>query len=103
MEKLPIESLELARMIAHEIWEKYDDTYGYRTEKQTQNQATSSAHPDNIWSFWGQFDGDNQERFYELALDCEGPGAIELQNWCSEQIKKTRAARSELREMGIDL
>lgn len=35
--KLSKEALEILKRSAHKVWEKYDDTHGYRTEKQNRN------------------------------------------------------------------
>ncbi len=60
------EALELAKRIAHEVWEKYDDTHGYRAEKQERNAKTSTDDPYSIWFFWQQFDMNNQAEFFIL-------------------------------------
>lgn len=83
--KLSTEALELAKAIAHEVWDKYDDTYGYRTEKQTWSDAISTNHPDNIWSIWNQFDSTNQAEFaahVALLVNSEPDNvAAELLHW----------------------
>lgn len=62
------EELQLMKDISHEIWESYDDTYGYRTEKQTRNAEVSVEHPDNFWFFYGQFDVLNQHKMKKALL-----------------------------------
>lgn len=97
------DALELAKKIADQIWQSYDDTYGYQTEKRERNAAVPTGHPDNIWFFWNQFDSNNQEKFLELALDSDEPGASELQLWATKELKRTREAILRLHGMGIDL
>ena len=85
-EKISRESLELARDVSHRVWSKYDDTHGYRSQKQEYN-AHIAPESDNIWAFWGQFDGANQREFWDKAkgLPVKTPGRKELLSW----IKKT--------------
>lgn len=94
------EGMELARKIALEVWEKYDDTYGYRTEKQEAIKAVPSNHPDNIWSFWGPFDHSNHLEFLErvmTAVDRTETGAKELYSWVIEQLGHEFEAIQDLR------
>lgn len=56
------EVFEDMRQAALKTWEKYDDTYGYRTEKTSRvNELTNYA--DNWYTFLGMFDGPNQAEF----------------------------------------
>lgn len=66
--KLSKEALEIVKRLAHQVWEKYDDQFGYRTEKQKRNDETPTDNPDNIWFFLGQFDIYNQTELYALVL-----------------------------------
>lgn len=61
--KLTQKSLDLAQKASHEVWEKYDDTYGYRSEKQKANSEVSTSNRENIWFFLNQFDPNNQQEF----------------------------------------
>lgn len=77
---------ELARLISDTIWATYDDEFGYATEKRASNArfGTRSFHPDNLWSFWGQFDTPNKDQFVALAVSAESAGtagARELVAW----------------------
>lgn len=102
--KLGRPELELAKTISNQVWEKYDDDYGYRSEKQNHNNSVSTELPDNIWFFWGQFDGNNQEEFFDKVLNSQEAGATKLKIWAGQQINKTREARlSLLIATGIDL
>jgi len=85
-QKISREALELARVISHQVWSKYDDTHGYRSQKQDYN-AHIAPESDNIWAFWGQFDGSNQREFQERLkkLPAKTPGKKELLSW----IKRT--------------
>lgn len=98
---------ELARRIAHQVWQKYDDQFGYRTEKQEANANFSSAHPDNIWSFWGQFDADNHLEFLAHATRAvvdDEPGADELLGWVIDEVAREARTIAGLRdEYGINL
>lgn len=60
------EVFETMREYAREVWGKYDDTYGYRSEKLAQlNELTNFK--DNWWTIWGMFDHTNQtELLYKL-------------------------------------
>lgn len=78
------EALELAKRISHDLWERYDDKYGYRTAKQMRNENVPTDQVDNIWFFWNQFDAANQRRFEIAATRAYSdgkPGARELLNW----------------------
>lgn len=82
------DALKLAQQIAHEVWEKYDDTHGYRTEKQEANASVPTDNPDNIWFFWNQFDPRNQAEFVARVATHkaeETDAMIELINWCLTQ------------------
>lgn len=63
------DALKLAQQIAHEVWEKYDDTHGYRTEKQERNDNHPTNDPDCMWFFWNQFDENNQNEFIGGVID----------------------------------
>ncbi len=44
---------------ALKVWSKYDDTYGYQTEKTTQVNAITN-YADNWFTFLGMMDSTNQ-------------------------------------------
>ena len=83
--------LKLIQRMAHEVWQKYDDTYGYRTEKQERNAKVSTKHPDNIWFFWNQFDINNQKELVSKIVS-EIPrhpkSVIRLIKWFGEREKE---------------
>ncbi len=73
-------ALRLAQRIAHEVWQKYDDTYNYRTEKQLRNTQESE-----MIFFWQQFDYMNQLEFMErLVKEPESDARTELLDWIHE-------------------
>ena len=87
--ELSNKALELAQKIAHEVWQKYDDTYGYRTEKQQRNADVFPIHPDNMWFYWNQFDSVNQQEFSDKVDGLpESKEKEELKNWISETFKE---------------
>lgn len=100
------EALELARRISHDLWNGYDDEFGYRTEKQDANANFNKPyHPDNIWSFWGQFDHNNQGLFTlkaVLAKMNNEAGATELYAWAKEQLAEVEKNVAKLHERGIE-
>ena len=100
-------AIMMAKKLAHQVWEKYDDTYGYRTEKQAWNDSIRTNHPDNIWSVWNQFDSDNQRELYVLisasAHTTQNKGVKDLKKWCEIQMLETEKAVESLREKGIEL
>lgn len=95
--------LELAKKISHQVWEKYDDQFGYRTEKQTYNDIVSTDVPDNIWFFWGQFDHINQLEFTSRVERSKSSGASKLRQWTGEQMAAINDSLLALHEAGIDL
>jgi hypothetical protein len=101
--KLGVPELELAKKISHQVWEKYDDQFGYRTEKQTYNDNVSTDIPDNIWFFWGQFDSINQAEFTDLANKTDTKAGDTLYHWCMEQMDKNAESLAKLHDMGIDI
>lgn len=104
--KLSPAALLLAKNISHEIWQKYGDEHGYRTEKQSQNATVNVNVPGNIWFFWGQFDHINQGEFFHkvhTAVDDNIPGAGELLIWVIPEMARTQAAVDMLRDEGIEL
>lgn len=82
------EAQSLARDISDEIWSTYDDTHGYQTEKRQRNASFGQGfHPDNIWSFWSQFDRSNQATFVNMALrsrDSGITGSDDLVEWLKD-------------------
>lgn len=83
------ESLEIAKRAAHKVWEKYDDTYGYKTEKQTRNDNMSTDHPDNIWFFINQFDLHNQvELLLNILLEPESDDKIAVFNFVGDYLQE---------------
>lgn len=50
------------RQAALKVWSKYDDTYGYQTEKTTQVNAVQNF-ADNWCTFVGMMDSTNQAEF----------------------------------------
>lgn len=87
--ELSSKALELAQKIAHEVWQKYDDTHGYRTEKQERNANVLPVHPDNMWFYWNQFDSINQQEFEERVDKLpESEAKKELKVWISERYKE---------------
>lgn len=94
--------LKLAQRIGHTIWTKYDDTFGYRSSKQAENDAVSIENPGNIWFFWGQFDINNQEDFMRRVKMQQGRAAANLLAWCKEQMAENERSIEALKEKGID-
>lgn len=100
--KITPQHLEILKELAHEVWGSYDDTHGYRTEKQEINAKVSTDHPDNIWFFWNQFDSENHENLYNKLLsyaDC--PEKRDLIAWCLVRLVDEQHATAELAEQGI--
>lgn len=102
-EELPTTSILLAKRIAHQVWDKYDDEFGYRSEKQTRNDAVSTDNPNNIWFFWNQFDYKNQVEFAARIMTSDALGAKELRKWVSYHLKEAHKALQQLQAMGIML
>lgn len=100
--KLGKPELELAKKISHQVWEKYDDQFGYRTEKQTYSDNVSTGIPDNIWFFWGQFDHLNQLEFTSKVEQSKEAGTSKLKEWCRQQMTKVNESLLKLHEAGID-
>lgn len=98
--KLTKEDLELAKSISNEIWDSYDDTHGYASEKKAINSECSVLHPDNIWFFWQQFDADNQGKFYQKVTEHQNN---DLLKWTQEQLAETNKAIAEMKKMGFTL
>lgn len=93
------DSLKLAQKIANEVWQPYDDTHGYRTEKQERNAAVNIDDPENIWFFWNQFDSSNQNKFQQLVIDAtlnRAPGALDLLIWVNTQVSDRDALLATL-------
>lgn len=101
-QSLSKEALELAKKISDGIWQRYDDTYGYQTEKREYNANVSTDNPDNIWFFWGQFDICNQEIFWFRVAESNEAGAEELLAWATEQLAKLGENLNHLRQHGVD-
>jgi len=86
---LSLKALEIAQKIAHEVWQKYDDSYGYRTEKQERNAKVLPNHLDNMWFYWNQFDSANQQEFEERVDKLpDSDEKKELKVWISERFKE---------------
>lgn len=82
------EALELAKMISYEIWEKYDDTHGYRSDKQKLNAEQNIDRQDSMVFFWQQFDPVNQNEFIMrlklLKYSKDYPASKEILEWIDE-------------------
>ena len=95
---------ELAKRISNAVWQKYDDAYGYRSEKQESNAAVNVEVPENIWFFWNQFDSINQEEFVKRVNESQRPGAAKLKAWVNKQIIGTRNASAAFKaRTGIEI
>lgn len=98
-ETLSRDALELAKRIAHEVWQKYDDEFGYRTEKQERNQAVTTDHPDNIWFFWNQFDGHNQMEFVTKLIAGERTlEQYELRSWIGRVMIQNKMVMADMKK-----
>ena len=53
--------------VSNIIWETYDDTHGYATEKIEKNNSVSIDNEENFWFFWGQFDHINQRKMLDMV------------------------------------
>lgn len=97
--KLSKEALEILKRSAHKVWEKYDDTHGYRTEKQNRNNDVSTDNSDNAYFFIGQFDPRNQQEllFYVLTED-ESEARSQAIVFVMEQLKITAEALETLKK-----
>ena len=51
---------------ATEIWNTYDDTYGYRTEKLDRINSIQN-YTDNVMVMFRMFDGSNQDKMKALV------------------------------------
>ncbi len=84
--ELSNKTLELAQKIAHEVWQKYDDKYGYRTEKQERNANVLPNDPENMWFYWNQFDSTNQQEFIDKLEELpESKEKTELKDWIKDR------------------
>lgn len=90
------EALELAKQIAHEVWAKYDDEFGYRTEKQARNAEVSTDIPDNIWFFWGQFDLNNKAEFATRVAADTSQSSHELGLWVQKALVEDQIAFAQV-------
>jgi hypothetical protein len=54
------------KQAAIQIWNTYDDTYGYRTEKLDRVNSIPN-YKDNWWTFVGMFDFPNQTKLLNLV------------------------------------
>lgn len=102
---LSLEAMELAKKVSIQVWAKYDDDFGYRSEKLAAMDNWNVNDPRNIWSFWGQFDSHNQEEFAQrLVRDfADAPGIGQLLPWVLTELDRTATAVANLRAQGIDL
>ncbi len=62
----PQEIFEEIKRIAIGIWGKYDDTYGYATEKINAIKDLENVS-DNAWYMVAMFDGNNQSKMLSMA------------------------------------
>lgn len=100
------EALKLAQSISHEIWQTYDDKFGYRSEKQARNAAIPTLTGSDLYPFWGQFDWHNHTIFInkvQALVDSNVPGALELGRWALPLAKQELQMLQELAEKGISL
>jgi len=62
----PQEIFDDIKAQAINIWNTYDDTYGYRTEKVTRVNAIENVR-DNAWFIVAMFDGDNIRKLISMV------------------------------------
>jgi len=51
---------------AIKIWNTYDDTYGYRTEKVSRVESMQNVQ-DNAWAIVAMFDSNNQSKLLSMV------------------------------------
>lgn len=61
---------EAMREQARLVWGKYDDEFGYRSEKLAQLDRLTNVK-DNWWTIWGMFDHTNQHELLYRLKDVE--------------------------------
>jgi len=59
--KISLGARKVAKKIAHDLWNKYEDPY--KQDKQDRNNKVSVYDQDCMIFFFGQFDPNNQMRF----------------------------------------
>lgn len=77
----------LAKKIAHKIWGKYSDEFGYKSDKRLKNSMVDDTKLENIHFFVGQFEIHDQQRFYRKAKAWKTTG-LELAQWMQENYFK---------------
>ena len=96
--------LKLMQKIAHQVWDKYDDKFGYRSEKQALNASIPTKHPDNIWFFWNQFDSHNHREFLvRLVMYKQCQAKKDLLVWIKKQLLEEAESIEKLRKAGIEI
>jgi hypothetical protein len=97
--KLSREALEIVKAAANKVWEKYDDTYGYRTEKQERNNKVTTDLPDNVWFFINQFDIHNQvELLMTILMGEPSPARQEMFTFLADHLKEENKEIERLKE-----
>lgn len=100
------EALKLAQSISHEIWQTYDGTHGYRSEKQARNATIPTLTGSDPYPFWGQFDWHNHTIFtnkIQALVDNDTFGALELAIWALPLAKQELQMLKDLAAKGIFL
>ena len=65
---------------AIKIWQTYDDSYGYATEKINQIKDLSNVS-DNAWYIVAMFDGENQARLISMVSPETGNMIIDARGY----------------------
>lgn len=73
----------LAQRIAHKIWGKYSDEFGYKSDKRLKNKMVDPNNIENIYFFIAQFGVHDQQRFYARAKLYRETG-LELARWIQD-------------------
>lgn len=79
-EQLPDELFNEMKELAIGVWQTYDDTYWYATEK-IETFSNWENIRDNIWSIYWMFDWQNQYTLYQNASDKLKAKIDELNAW----------------------
>lgn len=90
------EALEVAKRLAHVVWQtRYENSKHYIKDKLEENDKVSTENPDNINFFLGQFNADNQFKFFVLVANLPDS---KIKDELTDYVVEYQAAARELAE-----
>ena len=82
---ISLRARQLAKRIAHGVWGKYSNRFGYKLNKQSRNDRVDPHDINSMVFYFGQFDVTDQLEFVEILSEIDNPKlTTELFTWIKQ-------------------